>query len=77
MPGTIDLTPLSNLDLNELISDFRAAGDSFCTPLNKVKFLCGIQTPVFMKIKAKILPNFGLLKHYPFMEVKAWVEAQE
>ena len=77
MSGTIDLAPLSNLTLNELISDFRAAGDSFCTPLNKVKFLCGIQTPAFMKIKAKTMPNFGVLKHYPFMQVKAWVEAQK
>ncbi|MFC1535308.1 ATP-dependent DNA helicase RecQ [Thermodesulfobacteriota bacterium] len=77
MPGAIDLTPLSNLDLNELISDFKAAGDSFYTSLNKVKFLCGIQTPALIKIKAKILPNFGVLKHYSFMQVKAWVEAQE
>ncbi|MBW1702628.1 MAG: RecQ family ATP-dependent DNA helicase [Deltaproteobacteria bacterium] len=75
MPDTRNLKPLTDLDLKELISGFLAKQDPPATPLDMVKFICGIQTPAFMKIKARSLPNFGVLKQYPFMEVKTWVEA--
>jgi ATP-dependent DNA helicase RecQ len=70
---TIHLESLERLNLHELISGFQRAADSWTTPLNIAKFLCGIQSPFFSRIKAKTLPNFGLLRHYPFMAVKAWV----
>jgi len=40
------------------------------------KFLSGIQTPLFARAKVNNLPNFGILQHYPFVDVKTWVETQ-
>lgn len=40
----------------------------------KTKFLCGIATPFFTKIKARTLPGFGQYESTPFEEVKQWVE---
>jgi ATP-dependent DNA helicase RecQ len=50
----------------------QAIGDSF-SALNVTKFLCGIYTPAFSKLKIKNLPHFGIFERYPFLEVKAWV----
>ena len=38
------------------------------------KFLCGISTPIFRKVKANKLPQFGQFEKYPFMEVKKWIQ---
>ncbi|MEF1187105.1 RecQ family zinc-binding domain-containing protein, partial [Vibrio sinaloensis] len=40
----------------------------------KTKFLCGIATPFFTKIKARTLPGYGQYESTPFKEVKQWVE---
>ncbi|MFB9217574.1 RecQ family ATP-dependent DNA helicase [Vibrio sinaloensis] len=40
----------------------------------KVKFLCGITTPAFTKIKARSLSGFGQLESIPFAQVKQHVE---
>jgi ATP-dependent DNA helicase RecQ len=50
----------------------RAAGEQF-SEVNLTKFLCGIYTPVFSKLKIKKLPHFGILESYPFLEVKNWI----
>lgn len=41
----------------------------------RTKFLCGITTPVFTKIKARSLAGFGQLEAIPFSEVRQWVES--
>jgi ATP-dependent DNA helicase RecQ len=73
---TLELEPLTHKNLDDLGSEYLLRGDPFCTSLDVAKFLCGIQTPFFTRAKVKNLPNFGVLQHYPFMEVKTWVEAQ-
>ena len=50
----------------------QAVGEQF-TETNLTKFLCGIYTPVFSKLKIKKLPHFGILENYPFLEVKTWI----
>ena len=70
---TTELRPLSQYDFNELTEDFRQAVGEQNSELNLTKFLCGIYTPVFSKLKIKQLPNFGALENYPFLEVKNWV----
>jgi ATP-dependent DNA helicase RecQ len=50
----------------------QAVGEQF-TEVNLTKFLCGIYTPVFSKLKIKKLPYFGILENYPFLEVRNWI----
>jgi ATP-dependent DNA helicase RecQ len=70
---TTELRPLSQYNFKELTEDFRQAVGEQNSELNLTKFLCGIYTPVFSKLKIKQLPNFGILENYPFLEVKNWI----
>ena len=70
---TTELTPLSQLEFKTITTEFsQAVGEQF-SEVNLTKFLCGIYTPVFSKLKIKKLPYFGFLESYPFMEVKNWL----
>ncbi|MFQ5639303.1 MAG: ATP-dependent DNA helicase RecQ [bacterium] len=70
---TTELKPLSVFDFEEMTSEFiRAVGERF-SGLNLTKFLCGIYTPVFSKMRIKKFRYFGALERYPFLEVKDWV----
>jgi ATP-dependent DNA helicase RecQ len=65
--------PLTSFEFGEITGEFfQAAGDQF-SEANLTKFLCGIYTPVFSKLKIKKLPYFGILESYPFLEVKNWI----
>jgi ATP-dependent DNA helicase RecQ len=71
--NTTELRPLSNFDFSEITDEFiQAVGEQFSV-VNLTKFLCGIYTPVFSKLKIKKLPHFGILENYPFLEVKNWI----
>ncbi len=73
LKSTRRLTPLTDLDFDELTDGFIQAIDKPADAANLTKFLCGIYTPAFSKIKVKAMPNFGVLEQYPFPEVKQWV----
>ncbi|MFH1664622.1 MAG: hypothetical protein ABIA77_00540 [Candidatus Omnitrophota bacterium] len=38
------------------------------------RFLCGVNSPVLTKLRAKRSPGFGALDKYPYKEVEAWGE---
>ena len=70
---TTELKPLSQLEFKTITAEFtQAVGEQF-SEVNLTKFLCGIYTPVFTKLKIKQLPYFGILESYPFLEVKNWI----
>ena len=70
---TTELKPLSQLEFKTISAEFtQAVGEQF-SEVNLTKFLCGIYTPVFTKLKIKQLPYFGILESYPFLEVKNWI----
>jgi len=73
LQNTADLKPLSNFKFSELTTEFRQAVGEHFSNINLTKFLCGIYTPVFSKLKIKTLPHFGILENYPFLEVKNWI----
>ncbi|MBW1899359.1 MAG: RecQ family zinc-binding domain-containing protein, partial [Deltaproteobacteria bacterium] len=76
LKNTTALKPLSNFEFGEITGEFvRAIGEQFSKE-NLTKFLCGIYTPVFSKLKIKQLPYFGILKNYPFGEVKNWIKSE-
>ncbi len=73
LQNTTALKPLFHFDFGEVSGEFiRAVGERF-SEVNLTKFLCGIYTPVFSKLKIKKLPYFGLLENHPFLEVKNWI----
>ena len=74
--NSTELSPLSNFDFEEITNEFiGVTGDHFSI-LNLTKFLCGIYTPVFSKLKIKRLPYFGIFERYPFSDVKNWVKTK-
>jgi ATP-dependent DNA helicase RecQ len=73
---TTELKPLSRYNSSEVSKEFiRAVGERF-SETNLVKFLCGIYSPVFSKLKIKNLPYFGIFEDYPFLEVNSWIQAE-
>jgi len=74
---TTELKPLSQFEFKTITAEFtQAVGEQF-SEANLTKFLCGIYTPVFSKLKIKQLPYFGILESYPFLEVKNWITKAE
>ena len=70
LQNTTKLKPLTDFEFSEIADEFiQAIGEQF-SEVNLTKFLCGIYTPVFSKLKIKKLPHFGFLEGYPFLEVK-------
>ena len=70
---TTALKPLSSFDFSEITTEFFQAIGEQISEVNLTRFLCGIYTPVFSKLKIKKLPHFGIFESYPFLEVKNWI----
>jgi len=72
--SSVELKPLSDFDFEEITNEFIGAVGEHFSVLNLTKFLCGIYTPVFSKLKIKKLPYFGVFERYPFGDVRNSVE---
>jgi ATP-dependent DNA helicase RecQ len=73
LQNTTELKPLSDFIYKDITEEFIQAAGGHISEANITKFLCGIYTPVFTKLKIRKLPYFGILENYPFLEVKNWV----
>ncbi|MCJ8344864.1 RecQ family zinc-binding domain-containing protein, partial [bacterium] len=62
-----DINQFDFTDLTQEISEL--LGDQKTAP-NLVKFLCGLESPLFTRIKAKKLPNFASLEDYSVRDVE-------
>jgi ATP-dependent DNA helicase RecQ len=70
---TLGLKPLSTFSFRKLTGEFlKIAGNHSSVPV-LTKFLCGISSPVFVRLNVKKLAHFGILERYPFADVKKWV----
>lgn len=77
MDKSTKLKSLSNYNFQEITNEFfRAIGEQF-SPINLTKYLCGINTPVFGKLRIKKLPSFGVFERYPFVDVTNWIDKHE
>lgn len=74
LKNTKKLPPLSVFDFDERAGAFVEVGGEYLSSTNLTKFLCGIHTPVFNKLRARRLSGFGDLERYPFKEVEGWVK---
>ena len=72
------LTPLSQFSFEELTQAFinahRTATSEAMSVTLLSRFLCGLTTPIFTRLKARSLPNFGRLERYPFAQVNQWLD---
>lgn len=68
---------LSSMDGESLLQAFQKTMGTHMSAHNASKYLCGIHTPLFTRLKIRALPHFGHLQQHPFQEVKAWVEERD
>ena len=71
---TTELCPFCDFDFEEISKEFIGVLGEHFSILNLTKFLCGIYTPVFSKLKIRELPYFGIFERYPFQDVEEWVK---
>jgi len=71
---TMMLLPLSRYNFHEISKTlFNCAEDSRISFLTITRFLCGVNSPVLTKLRAKKFPGFGSLCKYSYKEVEVWV----
>ncbi|MBN2372694.1 RecQ family ATP-dependent DNA helicase [bacterium] len=68
------LKPFSDFDFGEITRDFTKAAMGNLSISSIVRFLCGVHTPFFSRLKIKNLPCFGILERYPYLDVENWVK---
>jgi ATP-dependent DNA helicase RecQ len=80
LPQVPAMTPLAQLNFSQLTNSMtQTMSDKLgekITPLLLARFLCGLPTPIFTRLRARSLGGFAKLEAYRFAEVKTWVEAQ-
>ncbi len=70
---TVRRQPLTGFHFQDLTREFLCAAGAHGSVLNVTKFLCGVSSPVFVRLKARGIPHFGALERYPFLEVRRWI----
>jgi len=73
LPFDLNLRPLSEWDPHALCQGVVAAASERLSHDMLTCFLCGISNPLFTRIKARSLPNFGCLAQYRYQDVKSWL----
>ncbi|RTZ16083.1 RecQ family ATP-dependent DNA helicase [Vibrio aquaticus] len=68
--------PLEDKPINDWLNELEQKAGEVLSSALQTKFLCGITTPKFTKLKARSLSGFGQLEATPFAQVLAWVEAR-
>ena len=77
MEKSVEFEPLSNFDFRELTDDFIRVMGEYFSVFNLTRFLCGINAPVFSKLRIKKLSSFGIFERYPFADIKNWIKKHE
>ncbi|AEF23979.1 RecQ family ATP-dependent DNA helicase [Pseudomonas fulva] len=78
LPEPPPLPPLAGRDRDELCAPFIAAHQAARVgelPGNEclARFLCGLSSPLFTRLKARQIKGFAALEDYPYGEVRAWL----
>jgi len=71
------LTPLSEYDFFQVTSAITNKLAKHNSAVLVARFLCGLTTPIFTRLKARQLTGFASLEKYRFSEVLQWVQAQD
>jgi ATP-dependent DNA helicase RecQ len=77
LPAPAALPPLDRQSPEALCGAFR---EQYMTSRGRVpsvesmtRFLCGLSTPAFTRLKARSLPGFAALEAYPYAQVRTWL----
>ena len=66
---------LSRLNRSELTGEAAKALDGNANSESLARFLCGMSSPLFTRLKLRKLGAFGALEEYPFLQVMTWLES--
>lgn len=75
LPPTPYLKPLNEMDFNQLTAEAVSKLGKATSTVLVSRFLCGLTTPIFTKLKLRACRGFATLEKYRFSEVKRWVES--
>jgi len=79
LPPAPELPPLSGRDAQALCAAFveKHRQHAGLAPSQEclTRFLCGVTTPLFTRLKARQLAGFAALEDYPYAEVRDWLGA--
>ena len=75
LPQALEQPLLSQYDFEGLSYGIREKLGVLSTPVLISRFLCGLTTPLFSRLKVRSLQGYASLEKYRFSEVKAWVES--
>jgi ATP-dependent DNA helicase RecQ len=78
LPPGPERAPLESRNPHEMLGELetRLASQGEGHPATSdllARFLCGISTPLFTRLKARQLPGFAALEGYPYAEVREWL----
>jgi ATP-dependent DNA helicase RecQ len=74
LPPVNALKPLAEMDKQSLTEQARLKLAENTTPVMLARFLCGLTTPLFTRLKMRQLNGFGALENYRFSDVLTWLE---
>ncbi|GIU26287.1 RecQ family ATP-dependent DNA helicase [Shewanella schlegeliana] len=75
LPPSVILRPLNQFDFNELCNEAINRLGKHLTPVLLTRFLCGLTTPIFTKLKMRQVKGFSRFEQYRFADVLLWAEA--
>ncbi|PKG57448.1 ATP-dependent DNA helicase RecQ [Shewanella sp. GutDb-MelDb] len=76
LPEPAYLKPLIEYDFQQICAEAVSKLKSHTSAVLLTRFLCGLTTPLFTKLKMRQVQGFAQFERYRFKEVLAWVEQQ-
>jgi len=73
LPGAPELPPLAQLNFAQLTGTIIDKLGAQVSVVLIARFLCGLPTPLFTRLRARSLGGFAQLERYRFGDVKTWV----
>ncbi|QQX82358.1 RecQ family ATP-dependent DNA helicase [Shewanella sp. KX20019] len=77
LPEPAYLTPLSEYDFQLTCGDAISKLKSHTSAVLLARFLCGLTTPLFTKLKMRPVKGFAQFERYRFTDVLNWIEQQQ
>lgn len=72
-PETVGLKPLAEFDQAQLTAAIREKLGRQASDRLLARFLCGLTTPIFTRLKVRQLSGFAMLEKYRFADVLTWI----
>jgi len=77
LPAVIALTPLATLNVAQLTGAIKDKLGQHASDRLVARFLCGLTTPIFTRLKVRQTTGFAVLEKYRFADVLQWLQQSE